>query len=119
MGYRQAYEEFWKRWSDFRGRSSRAAYWKFVLINIIIGLLLDLLVSRSASFRVISFLYSLAVLVPVLALDFRRLHDTNRSGWWILIALVPILGWIVLIYFFACPSVEGDGKYGPPAQASY
>jgi len=114
MGYRQAYEEFWKRWQDFSGRSSRAAYWKVFLINLVIGVVLNLLEVRSSALGLVYLLYTLAAIVPGLALDIRRLHDTNRSGWWLFIGLIPILGWIVLIYFFACPSVAGEGKYGPP-----
>jgi uncharacterized membrane protein YhaH (DUF805 family) len=62
---------------------------------------------------VIGLIYSLAVLVPGLAVGVRRLHDTDKSGWWLLIALIPLVGIIVLIVFFATDGQPGPNKYGP------
>jgi uncharacterized membrane protein YhaH (DUF805 family) len=62
---------------------------------------------------VLSTIYSLAVLIPSLAVSVRRLHDTNRTGWWIFIGLVPLVGAIILIVFYATDSQPGDNQYGP------
>ena len=95
-------------------RARRTEYWMFVLFNFIIsaGLgIVDTVVDPKA--RLLGGLYGLAVLVPGIAVGIRRLHDTNRSGWWLLIGLVPIIGAIVLIYFFVQDSQPGDNAYGP------
>ncbi len=97
--------EFWdnyvgvlKKYAMFDGRAKRAEFWMYVLVSLIIGYVINLL-SHS-----LSSLYSLAVFVPSIAVGARRLHDTDRSGWWQLIGLIPVLGTIVLIIFFAQPS---------------
>ena len=58
-------------------------------------------------------IYYLAVLIPSLAVGVRRLHDTDRSGWWLLLSLIPVIGWIVLIIFFVLDSTPGENQYGP------
>lgn len=63
--------------------------------------------------NVLTFLYSLGVLLPSLAVGVRRLHDTGRSGWWLLIGLIPIIGTIILLVFLCLDSQDGDNKYGP------
>jgi uncharacterized membrane protein YhaH (DUF805 family) len=86
----------------------------FVLVNFIVGLVLWALFAFTGMFgTVISYLYSLAVLLPSLAVGARRLHDTGRSGWWLLIDFIPIVGQIVLIYFFVLDSQPGANQYGP------
>ncbi len=87
-----------RKYAVFTGRAKRAEFWMYVLLSIIIGYALGLL-SRSLS----SF-YSLAVFIPSIAVGARRLHDIGRSGWWQLIGIVPVIGAIVLIIFFAQPS---------------
>ena len=105
-----------RRYVEFTGRASRTEFWMFVLISVIVSIVLSIIggfagdTARSA----LSSLYSLAVLVPSLALGARRLHDTNRSGWWQLVGLIPVVGWIVLIVFYVMPSDPGDNQYGPP-----
>lgn len=63
---------------------------------------------------VITGLLGLALLLPSLAVGVRRLHDTDRSGWWILIVIIPIIGWLVLIFFFVTPGTPGPNRYGQP-----
>jgi uncharacterized membrane protein YhaH (DUF805 family) len=97
-----------KSYAVFEGRSRRKEYWMFILINMIISLVLALL-----SFGTLESLYALAVFIPSLSVSVRRLHDTNRSGWWLLIGLVPFIGALVLIYFFIQDSHPGLNQYGP------
>lgn len=103
-----------KKYAVFSGRARRKEYWMFVLFNILISIVLSIIdrtISDGAS--VFTTLYGLAVLIPGLAVAVRRLHDTNKSGWWLLISLIPLIGAIVLIVFMVLDSQSGDNKYGP------
>ena len=91
--------EAWKtvvleRYAQFQGRAGRAEYWWFVLANFIVVLVLNVLARASTLFSIASLVYSLALLIRGIAVAIRRLHDTNRSGWWILIGLIPLVGFI-------------------------
>jgi uncharacterized membrane protein YhaH (DUF805 family) len=119
----QYYTDVIKKYVEFSGRARRKEYWMFVLINVIISLILSILDSiigttAGGGIGVLSSIYSLAVLLPSLGVTVRRLHDTNRSGWWILIALIPIIGAIILIVFTAMEGTPGDNKYGPDPKAA-
>ena len=114
-----------KKYAVFGGRSRRMEYWYFVLFNIIVSIVLgviDGLLGTSGSYAgagLLSGIYGLAVLIPSLAVTVRRLHDTDRTGWWILIALVPLIGVIVLLVFALLEGTPGDNQYGPnPKEAS-
>lgn len=97
----QAVQRFFQKYTQFRGRASRSEYWWFFLFNLIVGFVLDFLRAEvSGGFGLLSALYGLAVIVPELALNARRLHDTNRSGWWQLLILIPIIGWIILLVWY-------------------
>lgn len=97
----------------FSGRARRKEYWMFVLFNFIAGIILGIIEAIIGLPGILSGLYSLAILIPSLALVFRRLHDTGKSGWWILISLVPIAGSIILLVFMCLDSDAGTNKYGP------
>jgi uncharacterized membrane protein YhaH (DUF805 family) len=101
------------KYAVFDGRSHREEYWTFVLFDLIIILVLIVLSFVVAPFRVIFVLYMLAVVVPGIAVAIRRLHDIGRSGWWLLISLIPIIGWIVVIVYMAQDSQPGTNQYGP------
>jgi uncharacterized membrane protein YhaH (DUF805 family) len=114
-----------KKYAVFGGRSRRKEYWYFVLFNIIVGIVLaaiDALLgtfSSSSNIGLLSGIYSLAVLIPTLAVTVRRLHDIDRTGWWILIALVPLIGGIVLLVFALLDGTPGTNRYGPnPKEAT-
>lgn len=107
------YKKVIKNYVGFEGRARRKEYWMFVLVNFIIGLILSLIESLAEWPEVLSGLYSLFILLPSLAVGVRRLHDTGRSGWWMLIGLIPIIGTIILIVFDCQDSQEDTNKYGP------
>ena len=113
------YLEVLKKYAVFDGRARRKEYWMFILVNIIITAVLALIdsligtVIRQAGFGLLQGLYSLAVLIPTLAVTVRRLHDTGRTGWWILIGLIPVIGGIVLLIFMLLDSEPGENQYGP------
>jgi uncharacterized membrane protein YhaH (DUF805 family) len=108
-----------KKYADFSGRARRREYWFFVLFNIIISIVLtvcDVVLgtyNAAASIGILTGIYTLAVLIPGIAVSVRRLHDTGRSGWWLLIVLVPLIGWIVLLIFMLIDSQPGQNAYGP------
>lgn len=103
------------KYAQFSGRARRSEYWYFVLFNFLISIAISIVASLLGNDikDLASGLYSLAVLVPTLAVGSRRLHDTGRSAWWLLLGLIPVIGWIILIVFFATDSTPGDNKYGP------
>jgi uncharacterized membrane protein YhaH (DUF805 family) len=104
-----------QRYAQFVGRAGRAEFWWFELSSFIIMTVLSILGRASVIFSVLGFMYALAVLVPGIAVGVRRLHDTGRSGWWLLIGLVPLVGFIVLLVFFVSQGTPGPNQYGPPA----
>ena len=106
------YLEVLKKYAVFNGRARRTEYWMFVLFNIIISFVLGFVEGLVGGPGVIGLLYGLAVLIPGIAVAVRRLHDTDRSGWWLLIAVVPIIGAIVLLVFMVQDSKSGQNQYG-------
>jgi uncharacterized membrane protein YhaH (DUF805 family) len=117
------YLKAWKKYAEFSGRSPRKDFWMFILGHIVVAIVLSVIASTSEQLMWVMPLYGLAVLLPALGLAVRRLHDTGHSGWWLLIGLVPLVGSIVLIVFYATDSQPGSNKYGPnpkgvPAPAS-
>ena len=92
-----------KHYFDFQGVTGRRAFWMFVLFNFVIAVVLNIVLGL-IHLGPLAGLYSLAVLLPSLGLAVRRLHDIGKSGWWLLVGLVPILGAIYLIYLYCQPT---------------
>jgi uncharacterized membrane protein YhaH (DUF805 family) len=114
------YIEAWKKYGVFSERTGRQGYWYFALFHILVYILLSIIagvIGGKIGGSLLS-LYTLAVTIPAWAATVRRLHDTNRSGWWILIALVPFIGAIVLLVFLAQESHAVENQYGPIPQAA-
>jgi uncharacterized membrane protein YhaH (DUF805 family) len=105
------YLKMWKHGFSFAGRSTRKDYWMAVLFNIIFAFVVGM-VAGIIDFALLSVLYTLAVIIPGWTLAVRRLHDINKSGWFLLISLIPVVGSIVLLVFYCLPSVEEDNQYG-------
>jgi len=101
-----------KQYAVFTGRSRRQEYWMFFLFNVIIAVVLNVVDRVIGLPGALGILYNLAVLVPGVGVGIRRLHDTDRSGWWILIALIPVIGIIILIVFLAQEGKPGQNQYG-------
>ncbi len=106
----EEYKKFWKNYTNFSGRSTRRDYWLVVLINMVVSGILSYISPALGG------IYSLLTLIPSLAILFRRLHDANKSGGWIFISLVPLVGWIILIVFLATASVDEGNQYGELAE---
>ena len=116
----EEYKAVLNKYAVFSGRARRREYWMFVLVNFIIMIGLSVVISIVASVlklgsaaSYLSQIYGLAVLLPSLAVGVRRLHDTGRSGWWLLIGVIPLIGSIVLLILMAKDSQPGDNAYGP------
>ena len=114
-----------KNYATFSGRARRKEYWMFFLFNVLISLGLGVLDVVAGTYSVeyetgfFSGLYSLLVLIPSIAVSVRRLHDTNRSGWWVVISLIPIIGVLVLFVFTCLDSQPGTNRFGAnPKEAS-
>jgi uncharacterized membrane protein YhaH (DUF805 family) len=105
-----------RQYADFTGRARRKEYWMFTLVSGIISVVLAIL-DNVLTTSLLGVLYSLAVLLPSLAVGARRLHDTGRSGWWLLIGIIPLIGWIVLIVFLATDGERQPNAYGPDPKA--
>ncbi len=108
------YLSVFKKYAVFGGRAQRAEYWYFFLFNLIISIVLGIVsVLISDNKNIIGFVYALAVLIPELAVSIRRLHDVGKSGWMILINLIPLVGFIWYIVLMVTDSNSGDNEYGP------
>ena len=108
-----------QNYCNFNDRARRSEYWLFVLFNIIVEFILGaigftlsiVLKNQIISFSLLS-LYSLIIFIPGLALTIRRLHDTGKSGWYILVAFIPIVGGIIVLYFLVQDSQQEQNEYG-------
>jgi uncharacterized membrane protein YhaH (DUF805 family) len=121
------YLRVWQRYAEFTGRSRRMEYWMFTLIHSIIVLVLCLGITGfgmlklpfvGAASGLIAAAYGLAALIPCFAVTVRRLHDTGKSGWWILIGLVPVVGGIALLVMTILDGTRGANQYGPDPKAA-
>lgn len=104
-----------QKYADFSGRARRMEFWSFTLFTGAISLVLNVLYKTTDStlFSILAGVFSLAVLVPGLAVSWRRLHDTGRKGAWYFIGLIPVVGWIVLFVWYCQEGTPGDNEFGP------
>jgi len=106
MNFQESVKTCFSKYADFNGRASRSEYWWFVLF-IVIGNLVCSFIGHN-----VPALFALATLLPSIAAAARRLHDSDRSGWMQLLNLIPVIGWLVVIFFLAQPSKEPN-RFGP------
>ena len=102
----------WKKYAEFSGRARRKEFWMFVLFNFLVSIAVGIVDGILGTNGALGGLYSLAVLIPSLAVAARRLHDTDRSGWWQLIGFIPLIGWVILLVFFCSDSKPGENRFG-------
>lgn len=107
------YLQVLKNYTVFSGRARRKEYWMFFLINMIINAILNVIQEIiGMEFPVLTLIYSLVVLLPSIAVGVRRLHDTDRSGHWMWLMFIPIIGSIVLLVFLCQNGTSGSNRYG-------
>lgn len=116
VGMGEAFRRGFQNYANFSGRANRGEYWWWVLATMLIGFGLGIVDSAFFGFEAnvspLSSLWSLATLIPSLAVGARRLHDIDKSGWWQLIWLIPIVGWILLIVWFAQRGEDRANRFG-------
>lgn len=125
MTFTQAVKTGFSKYATFSGRAARPDFWWWVLFSMVANLasnMVDAYLIAPAlglppfgedSAQPLSLVVALALLLPGLAVSVRRLHDIDRSGWWILIAFIPIIGLIILIYWYVQPGTAGENRFGP------
>ncbi len=129
MSFMDAVKNVYRNYVTFSGRAPRSEYWWYILFSVLVSIVIMIVEGAlglgqgnfssgdggfSANYAggPLSFIWSLGNLLPSLAVGVRRLHDTDRSGWWLLLALVPVIGAIVLIVFFATKGTGGGNRFG-------
>jgi uncharacterized membrane protein YhaH (DUF805 family) len=113
MSFGDAVRTCFSKYADFTGRAARPEYWWFFLSYVIVYVIAIALFSAIKT-PLLALIVVLAYFIPLLSAAVRRLHDTGRSGWWYLIGLVPLVGFIILIVFLATEGNPGSNEYGPP-----
>jgi uncharacterized membrane protein YhaH (DUF805 family) len=112
--FSEAIKSGFDHYVTFSGRASRAAYWWWFLFVILVEIAANIIDAIFGSYPLFIGIVGLGLLLPGLSVSIRRLHDTNRTGWWVLISIIPIIGFIVLLIFYLQQSDPGDNDYGPP-----
>ena len=117
MGFADAVKSALGQYTGFSGRARRSEYWWFILALVLAGMAAALVDAVAQTAPLFYVLVGLGLFLPALAVTFRRLHDTGRPAWWLLVAIVPFGGIVLLVFY--CSDSTADNKYGPsPKQAS-
>lgn len=114
-GLSDAFKQFFNRYTQFSGRSNRGEFWFWQLDNILVSLalgVLDAIIFGTSSAGILGGLWALATIIPSFALSARRLHDIDKSGWWILLSLIPIIGWIILLVWYCRQPDTHPNRFG-------
>lgn len=116
MTFRESVETCLRKYATFHGRAARPEFWWFALFifggNFVLGIV-DAAIFPGET-RILAPLFSLATLLPAIAASVRRLHDIGRSGWWVLLHLIPVIGFLVMLYFYLLRGDPTANAYGPP-----
>jgi len=111
MNFAQAISSGFSNYVNFSGRAVRSEYWYWILFNVL-GYIVTGIIDAVLGLGVISGLFGLAVLLPDIAVSVRRLHDLDRTGWWVLLGLIPIVGGIILIIWYCSKGTPGPNRFG-------
>lgn len=113
MTFQDAVRTCLQNYVTFAGRARRSEFWFFILFNLLVQIVAGILDAFLGGTGFVGAVASLALFLPGLAVSVRRLHDTGRSGWWILICLIPLVGMILLIVWYATRGENGPNRFGP------
>ena len=114
MNFTESVKTCFSKYATFKGRAVRSEYWWFILFTVLVSIgfnILSIPESLTMIGTILGAVFSLATLIPSLAAGVRRLHDTNRSGWWMLLNFIPIIGWIVIIVWMATEGSPEANQY--------
>ena len=113
MSFADAISTGFSKYATFSGRAARPEYWYWVLFTVLVGIALTIvqLIGGRALGMVLRGLFDLAVLIPSIAVGVRRLHDTDRSGWWLLLSFVPVVGWIILLVWYCQAGTPAANRF--------
>ena len=117
MGFIEAIKICLNKYVDFKGRARRSEYWFFFLFTLLVSVILGFAEGYLGIFpninqSILANIFALIVLLPAIGVGVRRLHDTNHSGWWYLLSIIPIIGFIILLIWLCKDSDEGDNRFG-------
>lgn len=118
MNFNAAVASCFRKYAVFSGRAPRSEYWWFTLFLLLAGFALGLVdslffLTPAEQTGPLNMIFTLATLLPSLAVGARRLHDVDRTGWWLLLWLVPVLGWLVMLWWTVQPGTRGPNRFGP------
>ena len=129
MNLQTAIRSVFGKYAEFSGRAARSEFWYWVLFILLVSIGLSIIdgafIAPMTGYEAfapeagqpLQLLFNLATLLPTLAVSVRRLHDTDRSGWWLLLGLIPIIGNLILLWWYIQAGTTGDNEYGPPVIA--
>ena len=114
MNFQTAVKTCLTKYVTVSGRAARSEYWYWVLFGVLVGIVANIVdaILFGGNSRPVSSIVSLAILLPGIAVSVRRLHDLDRSGWWYLLVLIPVVGWIVLLVWFIGRGTVGSNRFG-------
>ena len=112
MGFGRAISAGFSNYVNFRDRACRSEYWYWVLF-VILGDIVTIIIDALIGAQVTSSIFGLVVLIPGIAVSIRRLHDLDRTGWWILLGFIPLIGWIILLIWYVTKGTDGPNRFGP------
>ena len=117
MGFGQAISAGFSNYVNFSGRACRSEYWYWVLFIILADIVAGI-IDYLLGMQIVSSLFGLVTLLPGIAVSIRRLHDLDRTGWWILLGLIPLIGWIILLIWYISKGTDGPNRFGPDPLAT-
>lgn len=117
MKFKEAVQTCLKeKYVDFNGRARRSEYWWFALfgwiLTIVLSILDSLIFNAASGYGILASLGGLAIFLPALGVGVRRLHDMDKSGWWLLLSFIPLIGFIILLFWFVQPGTRGQNRFG-------
>jgi uncharacterized membrane protein YhaH (DUF805 family) len=127
MSFTEAIQAVWSKYATLQGRATRPEFWWWVLfvmlLNVATGIIDRTIIWPGLGFGMhdmttgqpLSLIVALVLIIPGLCVTVRRFHDIDRSGWWLLIILIPIIGVLVYLFWVTRPSTDGDNRFGPPS----
>ncbi|PHZ85670.1 DUF805 domain-containing protein [Paremcibacter congregatus] len=112
MEFSEAVKSVFSKFATFSGRAARSEYWYFQLFIFLVQIAITILTMVVPFLALLSLIFALITILPGLAVSVRRLHDKNKSGWWLLLCFIPLVGAIILLIWFAMAGTEGPNEYG-------